>query len=311
MSASALGDADPLVEVEAAVVGAVGDEHHLMATAIGENDEITGLCRALQADLVFGGRQLVGLLPEGEGVGIHMALHRRLIYRHAYNSSRGGRDPRRPSGADGADNVSNGEAQGSGTTTEQDGAAQGDEESAGDAANEALAATWLEVATGAPSQGDIAQMHQADDGADGQVHGDELQRQRTLVIEELGQQSAEEDDGLGVAGGDQKGFSQQGEGGSGASPSGGGREPLGTGIGRAQRLVAQIHQVATPRQLEGDKEGRQGLQQGPTPMATRPMRMAWHPRLPRMLTRAARQPCCRPFLTTSSTLGPGVSVASR
>ncbi len=54
MPASALGNADPLVEVEAAVVGAVGDEHHLMATAIGENDEITGLCRALQADLVFG-----------------------------------------------------------------------------------------------------------------------------------------------------------------------------------------------------------------------------------------------------------------
>ena len=45
MPVSALGDADPLVEVEAAVVGAVGDEHHLMATAIGENDEITGLCR--------------------------------------------------------------------------------------------------------------------------------------------------------------------------------------------------------------------------------------------------------------------------
>ena len=185
MPVSALGDADPLVEVEAAVVDAVGDEHHLMGTAIGENDEITGLCRALQADLVFGGRQLVGLLPEGKGVGIHMALHRRLIYRHAYNSSPGGRDPRRPSGADGADNVSSGEARGSGTTTEQDGAAQGDEEPAGDAANEALAATWLEVATGAPGQGDIAQMHQADDGGLNISYEQKLERSGCTQVSEL------------------------------------------------------------------------------------------------------------------------------
>jgi hypothetical protein len=115
-------------------VGAVGDEHHLMATAIGENDEITGLCRALQADLCVQGPSACRPPPEGEGVGIHMALHRRLIYRHAYNSG-GGRDPRRPSGADGANNVSSGEAQGSGTTTEQDGAAQV-MRPAGDAANE-------------------------------------------------------------------------------------------------------------------------------------------------------------------------------
>ena len=68
MPVSALGDADPLVEVEAAVVGAMGDEHHLVAAAVREDDEIPGLGRALQEDLVFGGRQLVDLFPEDEGV---------------------------------------------------------------------------------------------------------------------------------------------------------------------------------------------------------------------------------------------------
>ncbi|MOA17037.1 hypothetical protein D3C78_1372780 [compost metagenome] len=33
--------------------------------------------------------------------------------------------------------------------------------------------------------------------------------------------------------------------------------------GRPQRLVAEIDQVATARQLEGEEQGRQGLQQGP------------------------------------------------
>ena len=65
---SALGDQDPLVEIEAAVVCTMSDEHHLVAAAIGENDEIPGLGRALQEDLVLGGRQLVDLFPEDEGV---------------------------------------------------------------------------------------------------------------------------------------------------------------------------------------------------------------------------------------------------
>ena len=65
---SALGHPDPLVEIEAAVVGTMGDEHHLVAAAVGEDDEISGLGRALQEDLVFGGRQLVDLFPEDEGV---------------------------------------------------------------------------------------------------------------------------------------------------------------------------------------------------------------------------------------------------
>ena len=64
---SALGHPDPLVEIEAAVVSTMGDEHHLVAAAVGEDDEIPGLGRALQEDLVIGGGQLVGLLPEGEG----------------------------------------------------------------------------------------------------------------------------------------------------------------------------------------------------------------------------------------------------
>ena len=79
-------------------MGPVGDEHHLVPAAVGEDDEVAGLGRALQEDLVIGGGQLVGLLPEGEGLGIHMALHNRLIYGHVYNSSSDGRDLRRPSG---------------------------------------------------------------------------------------------------------------------------------------------------------------------------------------------------------------------
>ena len=65
---SALGHSYPLVEVEAAVVGAMGDEHHLVAAAVGEDDEIPGLGRALQQDLVLGSRQLVDLFPERKGV---------------------------------------------------------------------------------------------------------------------------------------------------------------------------------------------------------------------------------------------------
>lgn len=65
---SALGHPDPLVEIEAAVVGTMGDEHHLVATAVGEDDEIPSLGRALQQDLVLGSRQLVDLFPERKGV---------------------------------------------------------------------------------------------------------------------------------------------------------------------------------------------------------------------------------------------------
>lgn len=49
-------------------MGAMSDEHHLVAAAVGEDDEIPGLGRALQEDLVLGGRQLVDLFPEDEGV---------------------------------------------------------------------------------------------------------------------------------------------------------------------------------------------------------------------------------------------------
>lgn len=50
----ALRHSNPLVEVEAAVVGTVGDKHHLMTAAIGEDDEITGLGGSVQADFMFG-----------------------------------------------------------------------------------------------------------------------------------------------------------------------------------------------------------------------------------------------------------------
>ncbi len=65
---SALGHPDPLVEIEAAVVSTMGDEQHLAAAAVGEDDEIPCLGRALQQDLVLGSRQLVDLFPERKGV---------------------------------------------------------------------------------------------------------------------------------------------------------------------------------------------------------------------------------------------------
>jgi len=34
---------DPFIEIEAAVVGAVGDKHYLMAAAVGEDKEIARL----------------------------------------------------------------------------------------------------------------------------------------------------------------------------------------------------------------------------------------------------------------------------
>ena len=49
-------------------MGAVGDKHHLMAAAIGEDNKVPRLGWALQVDLLLGGRQLVDLLLEGEGV---------------------------------------------------------------------------------------------------------------------------------------------------------------------------------------------------------------------------------------------------
>ncbi|MNY67080.1 hypothetical protein D3C86_2046000 [compost metagenome] len=55
-------------------MGTVGDEHHLVAAAVGEDDEVAGLGGALQDDVVLGGRQFVDLLLEAEGVRIHMAL---------------------------------------------------------------------------------------------------------------------------------------------------------------------------------------------------------------------------------------------
>lgn len=74
--------AHPFIEIKTAVVGAMGDKHHLMTAAIGENDEIARLGRTLQADLLFKARQLVYLLFEGESVRIHKVLHCWTIYRH-------------------------------------------------------------------------------------------------------------------------------------------------------------------------------------------------------------------------------------
>lgn len=70
---------DPFIEIEAAVVGPVGDKHHLMAATVGEDKEIARLGRALQGDLLLGGGQAVDIILEGEGVREHMALHCWLI----------------------------------------------------------------------------------------------------------------------------------------------------------------------------------------------------------------------------------------
>lgn len=91
------GEPHPLIEIEAAKVGAVGDKHHLMAAAIGENNKVPRLGGALQADLLLGGRQLVDLLLEGEGVRIHRVLHGKTYTDTHLKASCQHPDLRRPS----------------------------------------------------------------------------------------------------------------------------------------------------------------------------------------------------------------------
>jgi hypothetical protein len=145
---------------------------------------------------------------------------------------------------------------------QQDGATECDKDPTGKAGKESLTAGRVEIATGPSGQGDIAQMHQADDEADGQIHDRKLQRQRALMVEELGQQSTEENNGLGVAGRDQKGLTPQGKVLSGSARRAGQHHTLLSRAGGPQRLVTEIDEVAATRQLEGEEQRRQGLQQG-------------------------------------------------
>jgi hypothetical protein len=76
---SSLRHSDTFIEIEAAVVGSVGDKHYLMTAAVGKDNKVARLGGALQADLLLWSRQLVDRLFEGEGVRVHMALHCWLI----------------------------------------------------------------------------------------------------------------------------------------------------------------------------------------------------------------------------------------
>ena len=104
-------------------------------------------------------------------------------------------------------------------------------------------------------------MHQADDGANGQVHDKKLKRQWALVVEKLGQQGAEKNNGLGVTGRNQKGLPPQGDTGPGFGWRIGQSHSLVRRLGRSQRLAAEVDEVAAASQLEGEEQGRQCLQQ--------------------------------------------------
>jgi hypothetical protein len=83
------------------MVDAVADEHHLMTALIRQYYDVASTDRAAERHLVFGGRQLIGLLLEIQGVRKHMALQLAHIQTRLPNSRPWSSPSRRPFGANG------------------------------------------------------------------------------------------------------------------------------------------------------------------------------------------------------------------